>query len=301
MLYRYSGNQGSFRMKAYVIQLLLVVAALWGCPKSEQPGVSSQSDGSATPSGCYGFVRDGALLLDCGGSVKATPDLNLEGFAVSSDGMWLALRLSEAVKDKTTGKLINKSNVLNLQTKVAKPMGFYPHDLVSSCGTLLGVDLNDDSYAQRDILTGEVLRRESYKAFQCSLDKGVVIGRVKEEPAWRLMSGYPPQTTISSDGFVPFAVSANGQYVGFVQANSICVVRSSQQPKCVTTEGISPLSVSDTGEVLFARHTTQGCKCEGMWRFSPSTTESNDACLGIFRWHSEMAEPLMLHTIGRDP
>ena len=295
---------------------LLTILILASCKPKDNPTLTTSFQEGSAGSFCYGFIRNGALVLDCDGKIESSRDLHLEGFAISQDGDWLALKLSrvEAV-DRNTETTISASQLINLNANVAKRIDT-DDDLVASCGTLLASKARGDSESRLDLLKNAPFNRKPYSLFRCSEDASTVIGQVIENAVlgdgdWRLMTGYPPQKTILQahglTAVAAFDVSPSGEYFSYFDdtassGRKVCVVRNGHEPECVPTRGTSPLYVSDTGQALFEAPTGEGCKFVDSWHFSPSPLEkSSDSCPAIFQWHAGLASPKMLQSLGRNP
>src|SRR5437868_330704 len=95
---------------------------------------------------CWAFIRNGALVVRCFGKVRSTSDLHLEGFAASQDGTLLALKRSGKVRvDKNRSDLVNESKLVDLRTNRVQEIPFYPDELASSCGELIGFDVGTNT------------------------------------------------------------------------------------------------------------------------------------------------------------
>lgn len=296
------------------VSLLLAILILSGCRSAVTETVATQTP--IPDSGCYGFIRQGAVVLNCSGKTQATPDLGVQGFAVSPDGSHLALSRSHSVPvNEDTSRQVNESKLVNLRTKEFTETKFYPDVLAASCGKLIAFR---DSKEILDLVDGRAITKTPYTLFRCSKNETVIVGYTATSPAGyrgrALLSGYPPARVISEfNDYRAFDVSSNGEYIAFTATGGddgvvdrLCVVRNNEASECAENLLISGsgLSVSDSGQVLFEQHTGQECVYEDHWHFAPNTEkkeEDRDACVGIFRWQVGQREPEEIEPLGREP
>jgi hypothetical protein len=102
--------------KAYFVRVVSLMAVLM-LSNCRSPG----TEAPVANSGCYAFIRQGALVLNCSGQTQSTSDLGLEGFAVSPDGNHLGLMRSDSAPiDQYTSRLINESKLVDLRTRTIR-------------------------------------------------------------------------------------------------------------------------------------------------------------------------------------
>jgi hypothetical protein len=277
---------------------------------------SAGTEAPVAESGCYGFIRQGALVLNCSGQTQATPDLDVEGFAVSPDGNHLALMRSDSVPlDQYTSRQINESKLVDLRTRTTGEIQFYPDVVVGSCGKLFAFD---DRRGMHDLIAGVWLSKRPYTIFRCSENEAVITGYTDTKKdgshlGRKLLTGHPPTETISAfNHYLAFDVSPNGQYIAFSATRGhdgvvdrVCIKSNAQSPECKTDLPIiGPISVSNSGQILFEQHTEQECVYDDHFHFAPNVEkkdENLDACVGIFQWRVGQREPEALEPLGREP
>jgi hypothetical protein len=145
-------------------------------------------------------------------------------------------------------------------------------------------------------VTGEEVRLEPYVLFRCSADRRVVAGITgdgnKKNLRSDLYEGIPPSTRLAAAADVYssyFNVSPDGSQVAwFNDIRPLCVLSLPGQAQCEDHSTMSdPVSVNNSGEVLAAAGTGEGC--------------GNDECLGIGYWKAGLKAIVFLEPIGRNP
>ncbi len=272
---------------------LVVAVLVISCQQRRQSRYEQQQE----ISNCYSFIQGGRLVLQCPDARTTTTDLNLQAFAVSANGSYLAF-MSGSGNDAGTTMLID------LRAQNATTRSLNTRSLASSCGKLIA----SDAGMTTDVVSGRELSKPPYTLFRCSSDEAVVVGyqgtwKDPLEVRLKLWRGLPPRSVISSlTEFRAFDVSPNGKYIAYSDSGShkTCIVFV-EKLSCTNDAALAPVSVSDSGEVIFSSHRDEGCFYKDPSHFEPSSIRSNDACLGIYKWQIGIPEEQLLEPIGRDP
>jgi hypothetical protein len=286
----------------------LFFAGLFLCTACQQvrPAVSPDS-------GCYAFIRQGGLVVNCADGEQSTTDLKLEGFAVSTDGRWLALERTRPGPTRT--EEINDSKLVSLRENTVSSISMFPHSFVGSCGRILALDRGR---APVDVIAGAPFLKNPFRLFRCNADAGVVAGYVElsrdaKQPGHKLWTGAHPKTMLSEfNAYLAFDVSPNGNYIAFAGmegdavVRKLCVSEQGKPAECLSNLTIAgnTLSASNSGEILFEQSTAEECSYQDAWHFrrsSAQASENRDACVAIFRWRKAQTAPEMTEPLGRHP
>lgn len=267
------------------------------------------SFGFADEPTCYGFIRDGGIVLNCRGETTTSLDLAIEGFAVSSDGNWLALKRVSAKPGQASP---NTSKLISLISNSVKDITVkpFPNAVLSSCGRILVVH---DQTSTFDPVLDMPSRLSGYSLFRCSADQRVTIGYSEQEEITalphKLWAGRVTKRLLSDSTFyLGFDISPSGEFIAFEEVhkaavNALCLAKGEMSPHCLPDVSLPGpvVSVSDTGHVLFEQSTEDGCFYRDGFHFSRNSKNSNDACVSIYDWTSEQTAPKLVADLGRSP
>lgn len=257
---------------------------------------------------CFAFLRYGDVTVSCGGKTTAiTHRGDIGSFATGGVQPSLAYTTSRVLrKAGATETLASTAHIIDL-TSGANRQVVGVRRVVGSCGSVMG--MTSPTGGLRDLLADSDLVYRPYQGFRCSSDRNTVAG-VDRGRNGDLMSGLPPQTTVAlarDFGRESFSVSPDGTYIAFTNGK-ICVTSRTGTGNCVEVNATlaGAPSVSNTGEVLFARGTNRECYYKTQWNYSPerfagATEASRDECLGIGHWTPGSNEVVLAEPLGRDP
>jgi hypothetical protein len=269
------------------------------------------SFGSVEEPSCYGFIRDGALALNCRGERTTGLDLAIEGFAVSSDGNWLAIKrtIVKPGGQNGVGQAVDNSKLIGLSNNAVKAIDLDPNVIWSSCGRLLIVH---DQTSIFDPVLDKPFRMAGYSLVRCSTDQTVTVG-YPEQDAMKLTHslwlGRPTKRLLSnSNAYLGFDISLNGDFVAFKDmreggVDSLCLAKGEMSPHCLRDLFLPgpALSVSDTGHVLYEQYTADGCYSGNGVHFSKNSKNVVDACISIFDWSLEQTAPKLIEDLAHNP
>jgi hypothetical protein len=137
---------------------------------------------------------------------------------------------------------------------------------------------------------------------------GITSDGDKKSDRTDLYEGVPPSTRIAAAEDVHvhyFNVSPDGSRIAwFNDVRPLCVLSTPGQVQCADSSAKSdPVSVNNSGEVIAATGTGQGCFYRTPSNFSPprSGERDNDECLGIGYWKGGLKSIVIIQSIGRNP
>jgi hypothetical protein len=246
---------------------------------------------------CFAFLLRGDVITACQGKTsQITHRGDIENFAVSDELSSLAYTTSRITKREAVSATVAfTATVVSLKTGVIKQVDGV-HQLVSTCGGILGNEVGLRTIS-RNVVTGEDFDVSPYTFFRCSADRRVVAGFISDGDRSDLYEGVPPSTKIASrDGFIRdfdafirnFNVSPDGSKVAwFGDTRPLCLLSGLGPAQCVNHSTMDdPVSVNNSGEVLVADGTGEGCSYKNSFDFSPPRRgeTASDECLGIGYW-----------------
>jgi len=264
---------------------------------------------------CFGFLLKGDVTSVCEGKTsQITHRGDIENFAVSDELSSLAYTTSRITKrGATLASGPTTVTVANLKTGTSKQFyGARTTGVVSSCGKMLEIEAGSGGPTSTDVVTGEILSFPPYVFFRCSADRRVVAG-ILPDPAngnkhGDLYLGVHPTTKIAAaDDVYPhfFNISPDGTKIAWFNDNRpLCIVSLPGQAQCVDHSAMSdPVSVNNSGEVLVADGTGEGCFYKNAYDFSPPRRgeTANDECLGIGYWKLGLKSIEFVEPIGWNP
>ncbi|HTA43312.1 MAG TPA: hypothetical protein VK789_12740 [Bryobacteraceae bacterium] len=287
------------KLGALIVAVIFVPVACFG--QSKEP--------------CFGFLLKGDVISVCEGKTsQITHRGDIENFAVSDELSSLAYTTSRTTKrDATSSFVATTVTVANLKTGTSKQFqGLRTRGVVSSCGRILEIEVGSGGPTSTDVVTGEILSSAPYVFFRCSADRRFVAG-VLPDPAnsnkhGDLYFGVHPTTKIAAaEDVYPhfFNISPDGTKIAwFNDVRPLCIVSLPGQAQCVDHSTMSdPVSVNNSGEVLVATGTGQGCVYKTSSDFSPASNGGfgDDECLGIGYWKAGIKSIVIIKSIGGNP
>ena len=297
------------RLACVVVSAVLSASILLPCTAS----LSAEQQNIDRDKLCYAFLRDGDVWTACRGVEN---HLSLGGqvrhYAVSPDGAYFAFirRDSSAYP---SGKLVVASLGENARAPASDAKYLW---LRSTCGTILGEPIGGPFAT--DILSGQPLNKPPNRFFHCDSDRNVVAG-------WKTADGTTTELTlwvrgnlnktipVHISGGNDFDVSPDGQFLAYFRDASpkevdLCVSPIDGQPECTEEvgdeSGKDGLSLSDSGNVLYAGDTAATCFYKDMEHFSKkrlSGHSGEDACPAIYFWVPSMPRPALIQDLARYP
>jgi hypothetical protein len=261
---------------------------------------------------CFAFLLKGDVSVSCDGQrTQVTRRGDIDQLAVSDDLLSLGFVTSRITKRTAiSADAAYTTTLIDLKSeKVKTRVG--PNSVISTCGGIFwGIDETRQHSDTRNLVTGDQIATPPYNWFRCSADRRVVVGIAKDSGG-ALYEGVPPQIKIAPGGTrfgYTFNLSADGSKVVYATDSSpLCVFSSSGPTQCAAEEAMDTfrdvLSVNNTGEVLVATHTEQGCFYKSPSNFSPTRTPGagQDACLGIGYWKPGLKTIEIIEPLGRNP
>jgi len=261
---------------------------------------------------CFAFLLKGDVTAICEGkTTQITHRGDIENFAVSDASSALAYITSRITKNDGISAVAEyTATVVNLEAEDTKRVEDV-EGVVSTCGGILPNHVGPRT-STRDLVTGEDLKMGPYVRFRCSADRRVVAGvtsdGAKKSDRSDLYEGVPPSTRIAAaeDVYIHyFNVSPDGSKVAwFNDERPLCVLSAPGQVQCVNHSATSdPVSINNSGEVLAATGTRQGCFYKTPYNFSPPRRgeRANDECSGIGYWKAGLKSIVIIQSIGRNP
>jgi hypothetical protein len=309
----------------------MILAALLALSVSLAP-VPADAQHEAKPPQplCYAFWLDGDVYTNCEGhKEKVTQFADVESFAIDPNGQKLVLTRHQAkvqgrgvyhISDEKPHYYYSHSalQVILLSGNgggTLSPLN-WPMDLYATCGTVLGpsdvAELDSGPALFDDVLNGGEIRFDPYKNFRCSSDRKTVVGRTDLHDSALRIGLAPPETIAGTGGKHPirYDVSSSGKYIAYnfpiQEAHNLCILATdTQKPICIDEAfWQKPISVSDTGEVLYETLNLGKCYYKGAYRVStkdlPGYTPNN-ACQVVSYWRPGEAEPKIVESLGAQP
>jgi hypothetical protein len=262
---------------------------------------------------CFAFILRGDVVVSCDGrSTQITHRGDIEGFGVSDERRALAYTTSRIVERTATTAWETDTTTLTDLKLATRKVFEGVNGALSTCGGLLPlVGPGGIRLPIRDLLSGDEVSFPPYVRFRCSSDRKTVVGSAKE-PAVDLYEGVPPSKKIAgpeSFNVYEFNISPDGSRVAYYgDLHPLCVFSPPGPAQCEEEKGglADVPSVNDSGEVLVAAATPQGCFYKTMYNFSPepfpgAKGENRDACLGVGYWRPGLKSIEIIEPLGRAP
>jgi hypothetical protein len=253
------------------------------------------------------------VFVTCEGSTtQITHREDLESFAVSDEQAVLVYTTSGAIKGTTavtwTQSIADLVDLKSGSTRTMRSPGW----VVATCGGVLPLRAPRwVGKSARDLLSGDELSFAPYLRFRCSTDRAAVVGADKDQGG-DLFLGLSRERRLAEAQtrytLYFFDMSPNGSKVAYygLPNDSVCLYSAGEPTECVGNNNrpAGLPSVNNSGEVLVAVGTGQGCHYRGSFYFSPDLlpgATSNDECLGIGYWQPGLETIELIEPLGRDP
>lgn len=263
-----------------------------GCPRL----IAEQRD-------CFAYIKNGAIVLQCGDNVSTGEDIGVQGFALSQGGLLGIMRSSSRPIGENGDELVNKSVIVDLRSGQMKESASYPDDFSATCGELLSETPLRDGVSSA--WTGAPAETVPFVRYRCSSNRVVLVGQTNKSDDLVLVEGSRRSKLEKTAGATTFEVSPNGTYLAYGNTGRVCVSSGINPPRCLPAEPVGDISVSDKGVVLFTQGTSQNCVYVDSWHFKPeplsSSHKKQDQCSAIMLWRPGMPLAKEVVPIGRQP
>jgi hypothetical protein len=263
---------------------------------------------------CYAFMLDGDVWTVCDGK-REKISLKEKGvsFSISPDGSTFAF-ISEERTSGQSKRPLSELVEVDLKSFKTKVTDTEFNHLRPTCGTILGYQAG--SWTATDILRESVVNISSQHAFACDSDRHtiLVLDNVNFESARMTLQVNGKETdarTVFLNGGREFGVGPNGKYIAYFRGDSgktqLCSQLVGSVEECVgdfNEVGFDGASVSDTGAVLHAGDTGEGCFYRDMSHYAKKPLRDyteGDVCVGVYLWSPGMSDPLLIENLGRYP
>lgn len=276
---------------------LILSTASYGFAQSQKP--------------CLAFLRKGDIVAECGGTlVQVTRRGGIDEFAVSNEQPSLAFVTSRVTSRTTdTAEVVVTATVVDLKTGRARPIVGQPGQtaVVGTCGGLFWITNPTREHSDtRDLATRDEIAAAPYTWFRCSSDRKTMAGAL-ERSGGGLYEGIPPQVKVSLAGsFSPytFNLSPDGSKIAyFTDTQPLCLFSAPGPAECAVGLATIPdtPSVNNSGEVLVAVDTLEGCFYKTASDYAPDPRGANGPCLGIGYWKPGLKSINVIEPLGRNP
>ncbi len=256
---------------------------------------------------CYAFLLNGDVYVSCNKKlIPVTMEGNVTNFAISHDASSMVLIRTEFFRH--TKDVWIESDTMEVvaliggrQSTVFTAPAFT--GVTASCGTII----LPMATSVRDVVNGSTLRFEPYNNFRCSSSRDKILGIIDSGRELRL--GLPPTDVVvrmKNPSPIPryYDMSPSGVYIAYAADWKLCVAENGDNSTCVDYSVIDRVSVSDSGDVIFATSTGEDCYYKDMWHVSkkalPGYT-SQDACVAVGLWRFREPAPKVVRVLARAP
>jgi hypothetical protein len=289
---------------------VLIAALVLSPGRSREVSRGPQSN---RPVAAYAFLRDGDIWLRYKGEAHAvTKKGSYKDFAVTDDGSRIAL-LRPSKKDPSQADI----EVVDLGNSVSQSAVevSITTAVVATCGTLASIE-NNVALARRVAIAKELISRtefadREYADFRCNKDRRVVIGYKNLLDRYvRLREGGRPEKQAAVEDVPSYLdVSPSGEFVSFYTGkpapSTLCVWKTREEAKCMLYEGVfNRLSVSDSGELVFATQSGEECLFKDGEHYSTTPKRGYDSagvCPGVGYWRPGTDSIDILESPGGHP
>lgn len=269
------------------------------------------NDSSGAETHAYAFLRNGDLWFQYKGEARAVTKKGLyKDFAVSNDGSYLAL-LGTVKEKPSVGQIsvVSLGNVGSLPTIEVSTTT----SLIATCGTIASVENNVALKGRvaiaKDLISREDFVKQDYVDFRCSSDKKVVIGYTGLDDRRLSVRGDLGKKVSLENVPNLFDLSIGGKFGAFytvaVGSSHLCLWQTEGSSACLANLNVfDRVSVSDSGDVLFATHSGESCLFLDAEHYSTTPKpgyDTGDECPDVAHWHSGMRDPEVLQSLARHP